>query len=99
MAEEMAPPPPAEGEAKEQAPEVEALSGEQEAQAALAIVALIDALPGCSSASLSGLDGEGDVVIECVDGEGKKTLVSVSADAIQNAIDEGVEPVAEEVEA
>lgn len=102
MDEMMVPPAPAEGEAKaeESAVEVVALEGDAEAQAALALVALIDALPGCSSVAIDGLDGEDAIVLLCRDAEGKESRVSVSADAIQMAIDEGVEPEAdEEIEA
>lgn len=90
---------PAEGEAKvdEQAPkEAMPLEGEDERQAALAIVALIDALPKCSSLVLEGLDGEDGIALVCKDAEGNEERLSVSADAIQNAIDEGVEPMADD---
>ena len=86
--------PPAEGaEApKEEASEVLPLEGDAESQAALALIVLIDALPGCVSLSIEGLAAEGDVILVCVDAEGATKRVSVSAAALEDAVSTGIEP-------
>jgi hypothetical protein len=77
---------------KEDASEALPLEGDAESQAALALIALIDALPGCVSLSIEGLAAEGDVILVCVDAEGATKRVSVSAAALEEAVSTGIEP-------
>lgn len=82
--------PPAEGEAKPKAPEAkpavagEPLDPESEAQAAMAVMALMAALPPCKSLTVVQSE-DGGVSIECVGEDDAKLSYAVSSDAIDAA--------------
>lgn len=78
--------PPAEGDDVEESM-VEALDAETEANAALALIALADAMPRCDGFEVEP-GGDGSLVVTCKGGEADGARYSVSAAALEVAAGE-----------